>query len=424
MFRLKLFAKWTLFVLIALVLIYAAVFSITAAMAASARSKLRSVADIDIEKYRPFVVEGKSADELFQQAGQPLAPWKCKSYFRISRDRGNVGAMKEADLDELLAFVTGNRDALDRMDGIFDLEALSNKQNGSPYLSHSYRWPFPSMVAWGDVSRLITLAAPALALRGDREGAFRLLALQRKLLEHIRRFKPFDQVSGLLFSEFLTMYARALVDITHFFPTDPRCAEALAFMQTLDLRSIFKESLLCEAAKDNADFWGTFLSSESSEWIPRWYQYTPVFNIDRRYVMREWARLFANWDLPIPELLAIYSPGKPDAPSFYRVNNLTGVRGGQMVEFLAKKITLLRLAACAMVLEQYRVSNGRLPTSLGDAFPGGAASATTDPCVGRPFIYRADGAGYLLYGLNVDQYDNGGDRDSDIVIIYTPLQVK
>ena len=75
--------------------------------------------------------------------------------------------------------------------------------------------------------------------------------------------------------------------------------------------------------------------------------------------------------------------------------------------------------AIAAALEIHRRANGQYPESLESLRPY-FVRLPVDPFTGKPFIYRREGAAYVLYSCGSDQKDNGGARDVIIRLAPAP----
>jgi hypothetical protein len=62
----------------------------------------------------------------------------------------------------------------------------------------------------------------------------------------------------------------------------------------------------------------------------------------------------------------------------------------------------------ALALRQYQIGHGGYPASLADLRAAGGWAIPTDSFSGKPFIYRRQAAGYLVYSVGPDFKDNGG----------------
>jgi hypothetical protein len=67
----------------------------------------------------------------------------------------------------------------------------------------------------------------------------------------------------------------------------------------------------------------------------------------------------------------------------------------------------LRLLSVEMALQEYRARKGRYPEGLSD-LPAAVARYTTDPCNGKPFVYRLSAERYVLYSIGPDGVDEQG----------------
>jgi hypothetical protein len=62
----------------------------------------------------------------------------------------------------------------------------------------------------------------------------------------------------------------------------------------------------------------------------------------------------------------------------------------------------------ALALRAYQIEHGDYPASLAELRARGGWAIPNDPCSSKPFIYRREGKGYLLYSVGPDGIDNGG----------------
>lgn len=68
----------------------------------------------------------------------------------------------------------------------------------------------------------------------------------------------------------------------------------------------------------------------------------------------------------------------------------------------------LSLLQTALALEQYRLSDGRLPDSLASLCPRFLSTVPTDPFGKKEILYRREPQGYVVYSVGPDRHDNGG----------------
>ena len=71
--------------------------------------------------------------------------------------------------------------------------------------------------------------------------------------------------------------------------------------------------------------------------------------------------------------------------------------------------TELRLLECDLALHLYRQDHGLVPEALEKLVPDYLQSLPNDPYTMRPFIYRRQPQGFLLYSTGPDKTDNGGE---------------
>jgi hypothetical protein len=70
------------------------------------------------------------------------------------------------------------------------------------------------------------------------------------------------------------------------------------------------------------------------------------------------------------------------------------------------------LSALALQLRLYRIDHGAFPDALSAL--GMPEAALLDRFADRPFVYRREGAGYVLYSVGPDGKDDGGrSREED-----------
>jgi len=80
-------------------------------------------------------------------------------------------------------------------------------------------------------------------------------------------------------------------------------------------------------------------------------------------------------------------------------------RAHQKQEELSAMLGLMR---AALALRAYQVENGAYPASLEELRARGGWPFPDDPFTGRPFIYRREGKGYLIYSVGADLSDDEG----------------
>jgi hypothetical protein len=69
---------------------------------------------------------------------------------------------------------------------------------------------------------------------------------------------------------------------------------------------------------------------------------------------------------------------------------------------------MVGLMRAALALRDYQIEHRSYPASLADLRAAGGWAIPHDPFSGKPFIYRREGAGYLVYSVGADLKDDGG----------------
>lgn len=70
-----------------------------------------------------------------------------------------------------------------------------------------------------------------------------------------------------------------------------------------------------------------------------------------------------------------------------------------------------RAVRCIVEIHVYGAKNGRWPKSLNDLPEDVVKRCSIDPFSGKPFVYRAESDGFILYSVAQDAADNGGKHD-------------
>ncbi len=112
--------------------------------------------------------------------------------------------------------------------------------------------------------------------------------------------------------------------------------------------------------------------------------------------------------------------------------SMTGVRGAAETEMRTNvKRDLINVG---FRLAQYRADRGEYPKQLADLVPQYIAAIPIDPFADRPFVYRRQPVGFMLYSVGLNGKDDGGtgyrdyesDRDVDAgeddIVVRVPLK--
>ena len=79
----------------------------------------------------------------------------------------------------------------------------------------------------------------------------------------------------------------------------------------------------------------------------------------------------------------------------------------------AESFAFTRLASSAIAVERFRLANGQLPESLKALTPRFLSTVPIDPFDGANLRYRRLPAGYLIYSVDRDRHDDGGQERPD-----------
>jgi hypothetical protein len=323
-------------------------------------------------------------------------------------------------------------------------------------------WSLGSGTPMEDLSGFMALAELTLleaAIRwhdGDRVEAF---GLMRALLEMARHVEAEPATVPVLVGAAMRgMAADALARFLSEKAVPEEHADALRRLLRYDPREKLRSATVSETVIINDDFRAMMDGRRWVEdyirgehWDHKGEQPLPMrVGLDR---IREFAtRNFALFlqlmvqhveacDKPLPELLREFErlegvvdkkrilgfQGKPSIV-FRRFPAMLGI-----ARELAKYDVRSEMAIVAMVLAEQREQSGTLPEKLAD-LPH-AESLSSDPFSGKPFHYRREGDGFVLWSVGPDGDDDGGKtakemageyvsdlmNDGDIVLRVRPV---
>ena len=80
-------------------------------------------------------------------------------------------------------------------------------------------------------------------------------------------------------------------------------------------------------------------------------------------------------------------------------------------EAIAKGEATLGVIKAAAAVRLYKLKNGSYPVALNEV----AEPLPVDPFTGKPFHYRREGSGFIVYSVGRDGADGGGTRRHDVV---------
>jgi hypothetical protein len=145
--------------------------------------------------------------------------------------------------------------------------------------------------------------------------------------------------------------------------------------------------------------------------------WAPFLKLDEVYYLRHMRRVIALHKQPYRISYADYERlGKNIEESTPWYALLSRIMSPVFIRALAtrdKAIACIGLMQAALALRAYQVEHGSYPASLADLRAAGGWAIPDDPFSGKPFIYRRERAGYLIYSVAEDMKDDGGvDRET------------
>ena len=151
-----------------------------------------------------------------------------------------------------------------------------------------------------------------------------------------------------------------------------------------------------------------------------WPKDTPV-ELSRSFPVHSWSRPMARqlaigYLRDMEKLVKASHPPWPqvfDAMNKIEANSLLGgilTPSIQNAARTAGRVTATaRSARVAVMIERYRLANGKPPTALGQLVPTYTDALPADPFTGQDLICRSDEQGYTVYSLGDDKIDHGGN---------------
>ena len=129
--------------------------------------------------------------------------------------------------------------------------------------------------------------------------------------------------------------------------------------------------------------------------------------------LKNMERLIEVARLPYRELVKVKSLPREEEPSLFPPRLLSGVlmpvfSGSRTVAYRDAASAPLRLAQVALRLKAYRAAHTEYPDSLATLEQAAAKPLPQDPFAGKPFGYRREGRGFLLYSWGPNLKDDGG----------------
>jgi len=87
----------------------------------------------------------------------------------------------------------------------------------------------------------------------------------------------------------------------------------------------------------------------------------------------------------------------------------------QAFQRVVESDAMVGLMRGALALRAYQIEHGDYPASLAELKARGGWPIADDPFSGKPFVYRREGKGYILYSVGWDGIDNGGISQGEAI---------
>ena len=138
----------------------------------------------------------------------------------------------------------------------------------------------------------------------------------------------------------------------------------------------------------------------------------PFLKLDEVYCLRQWRENLEITALPYRQgrkrIEEFAERMEERAPWYALVARVSVPVFSRATQARDEGIARIGLMQAALALRAYQSEHGGYPAPLAGLRAGGGWAIPDDPFSGKPFIYRRQGAGYLIYSLGPDLKDNGG----------------
>jgi hypothetical protein len=283
-----------------------------------------------------------------------------------------------------------------------------------------YEWdltkPLPDFTIMGDCSRLLQFAALLRAHQGRIEEALACVKDGLRLGESMRR-------QPLAISQTVRSYndGKALQALERIL-----CRVALTDRQLIDLDSVlatiqdhlnFADTMITERGLMLGNCRIAFAARKTDPgpraamlWLPSAKERTLADILDWMGTCIDAAQL------PETQRLARFRQIRQEVENLSDLHTI--IKGWVPVMSPIAELDLvfrarLRLVRTALALERCRLTTGKLPPGLEALVPQYLEQAPLDPFDGKPTRYRRTTPGYILYSVNKDGQDNGGQEQND-----------
>jgi hypothetical protein len=140
--------------------------------------------------------------------------------------------------------------------------------------------------------------------------------------------------------------------------------------------------------------------------------WAPFLKLDEVYCLRQWRENLKIMALPYrqrPKRFEEFEQDMATRSPWYAVVSVVAVPVySRATQARDEGVARLHLMQAALALRAYQTAHDQYPASLADLRAAGSWAIPDDPFSGTPFVYRRQGAGYLIYSVGPDLKDNRG----------------
>jgi len=424
--------KFVIYILPILLVIHLSATLITGHMLKKELRRIRAAGGaLTMSELAPRVPSGeKNAADIYQQAFDAQ---------RVSQDDDEklFPYPEQAHDKDWLALarrvVSANRDYL----------ALLDQASQIPACAFPVKWDnpieatFPYYATMREAARMLSVRAEVLAADGDLDGAVASCATGLRMAEHAKMAPILigQLVAYAIQGIEMTALERALSKET---PSPAAARKLFDQLAATDQMTPFARSMQGERACGLWDFGfvrsGPLRKVAELVWqVPPHLSSTPrqvvavalyrtvgrpFLNLDELTYLRMWEKHSHAVQLPWPQseeeskAIDVAISHLPTYRSF--LTKMVLPVFSRDIESRDTTTAQLRAAQIALALKAYRAERGRYPGSLGELQDAGW-KLPTDPFGGKPYRYRREREGFVVWSIGPDMDDDGGrplDQDA------------
>jgi hypothetical protein len=283
-----------------------------------------------------------------------------------------------------------------------------------------YEWdltkPLPDFTIMGDCSRLHQFAALLHAHQGQIEEALACIKDGLRLGESLRR-QPLaisQTVRGYNDGKALRALERVLCRVVL---TDRQLINLDNVLATIQGHLDLADIMITERGHMLGNFRAAFAARKTDPFLRTAMFRLPGAKERTLADILDWmGTCIEAAQLPETQRLARFRQIRHEVESLSALHTI--VKGSVPVMSPIAELDLLfrahlRLVRTALALERHRLATGKLPPDLESLVPQYLERTPLDPFDGQAIRYRPTTRGYILYSVNKDGQDNGGQEQND-----------